>query len=308
VNTPWNLTRIMVPLDGSALAESALPLAVHLARCQGARLCLLHIIEEHAPASIHGEPHLTDAQTASSYLDKLAERLSEGIEIETHVHGAAAQDVALSIASHVAELAADMVVMCTHGRGGPRRFVIGSNGLQVLQHVTVPVLVVQAHTRPEATPKQTASIGTILVPLDGTPDAEAALPVAASLAQSCGAHVLLVRVVATAATITGDEQAAARLLPMTAAAALDVEETEARDYLAELVKGLVAEGVPARAEVLRGERVRSLASVAQERKADMVVIATHGRAGLGAVWAGSVASGLLNSMTRPLLLIRVERS
>src|SRR5436305_13626902 len=126
------IKRILVPLDGSGLAESVLPTVATMARCLGAGVVLLHIIEEHAPQTIHGEPHLTTTANAERYLAEVAGRYA-GIEIsEQHVHGTEENNVAMSIASHVAELQADVIALCTHGRSGLRRAVSGSIAQQVL--------------------------------------------------------------------------------------------------------------------------------------------------------------------------------
>src|SRR5438552_12956520 len=106
--------RILVPLDGSRLAEAVLPLTVELSRCLAAKVMLLHIIEERAPQTVHGEPHLTSTQDANAYLSNIAQRYTGNVQFEQHVHGTEEQNVAQSIAEHVAELEADMVAVCTH--------------------------------------------------------------------------------------------------------------------------------------------------------------------------------------------------
>ncbi|HEY0071269.1 MAG TPA: universal stress protein [Chloroflexia bacterium] len=295
--------RILVPLDGSRLAESALSVAVVLARCLDAKISLLHIVEEHAPQRVHGEPHLTTAQEAERYLAALAERLAAGaagVAVERHVHGTEEQDVAGSIAAHVAELEADMVALCTHGRSGLRRVVSGSIAQQVLRRVTAPVLLV----RPDMPPLST--VGAVMLPLDNTHPVEAVLSVTADIARTCGATVQIVNVVPTIGTLTGDEQAAARLTPIATAATLDAEEEESRAHLQTVVDKLARLGIDTRCEVRRGDTPRNLVEAATERGAALVVLATHARAGLGAFWIGSVAASIIGKASQPLLLVRVE--
>src|SRR4051794_23558621 len=100
---------ILVPLDGSRLGEAVLPVVVAFAKCSGAKIVLLHIIEENAPQTVHGEPHLTRAEEAEAYLDKLGSRYAGQLTIEHHVHGTQENNVAQSIAAHVEELGADLV-------------------------------------------------------------------------------------------------------------------------------------------------------------------------------------------------------
>lgn len=292
--------RILVPLDGSRLAESVLPITGLLAGKLGSEVTLLHIIEQHAPASVHGQPHLTTPVGAGTYLDDIAARLGGNVRTEIHVHGTEEQDVAASIASHAAELGADLIALCTHGRSDPRRVVFGSIAQQVLRRVQVSVLLV----RPEvSTPER---LQTVLVPLDGSHEGECALPEATAIVRAFQANLHMVRVVDTVASMKGDNQAAARLTPLTAAAALDVEELEAQSYLAKQVGQMAANGVRASAQVLRGDVVQAVAEAAVTRSADLTVMATHGRSGLGAFWIGSVAAGLVNKLYRPLVLVKVQ--
>lgn len=293
---------ILVPLDGSELAEAVLPVVRLLAGSMGAAVTLLHIVEERAPATRHGQPHLTNEQNAAGYLDSIAQRLGDNVshvEVEQHVHGTEEQDVAASIARHAGELGADLIALCTHGRNDPKRVVFGSMAQQVLKRVMVPVLLV----RPEGPPVE--SISAILVPLDGSPDGEAALPIASSIARSCRSMLYLVRVVATAGTVTGNTSASARLLPLATEAALNVEELQAQEYLASCISQLARAGVRAEARIRRGDRPQELAEAAQERRVDLTVIATHGRAGLNALWLGSVTAGLINKLKQPVLLVRL---
>lgn len=119
--------QILLPLDGSRLAEAALPAAVHLALNLGASLTLIHVIECQAPPAVHGERHLTQADEARAYLDEFARRaVPAGLPVARHVHAQEVEDVAESLVEHVRELAPDLIVMCTHGRGGLRSLMFGS--------------------------------------------------------------------------------------------------------------------------------------------------------------------------------------
>jgi nucleotide-binding universal stress UspA family protein len=291
-----------VPLDGSQLAESVLPMTTRLCRCLGATLILLHVLEERPPRTVHGQEHLTSTGEAEKYLERVAAGIGPGVEVETHVHTAPEHDVAASIAEHTAELEAGMAVMCVHGPGGPRRLVLGSIGQQVLQRVTIPVLLGRQVSMTAPAPSQARSI---LVPLDGKAAAEEALQPAVEIASLCGARIRVVRVVPTVETLTGDASAAARMLPISAGAALDEEEGVAAEYVEDVVGRLTRQGVHADGRTLRGDTTGAVAEEAAAMRANLIIMATHGRAGLGALWTGSVALGLLNRTPQPLLLVRV---
>src|SRR5947209_8711567 len=120
-------SRLLVPLDGSHLAESVLPVVERLAMCAGATIVLLHVVERGAPSAVHGERHLTSVDDATPYLEELAAGLRERAHtaVEAHAHSAPEGDVAGSIVNHSGELQTDLIVLCTHGKGTMRDLLFG---------------------------------------------------------------------------------------------------------------------------------------------------------------------------------------
>ncbi len=294
-------SRLLVPLDGSHLAESVLPLVFRFATGHQTTVVLLHVRERHAPSEVHGDRHLTDAGEADAYLRAIAERLRrEGIVVEHHCHDAPEGDVARSIAGHADEKTADLIILATHGNGRMRQMLFGSIAQQVLNRGTKPVLLVRPAPVGEAPQFQPE---TILVPLDATAGSEAALLPAQELALAFGASLHLVMVVATQDTI-GGERPSATLLPSATREALELEHQEALDYLEGLASGLRVPGLRVTTEVRRGKPHRALADEASEPGVGLVVVATHGRKGLQAIWAGSVIARLLSRTRAPVLLLR----
>lgn len=136
------VTRILLPLDGSASAEAALPVARELARASGARLLVLRVTAarfDHDPAPMEGE--LARIREAEAYLQSIRERLvGGGAEVATFLwHGAPAA----AIVKAARDYEADIIVMTTHGRTGREKEMFGSVAEAVLRGVTVPVLVVR---------------------------------------------------------------------------------------------------------------------------------------------------------------------
>jgi nucleotide-binding universal stress UspA family protein len=295
--------RVLLPLDGSQLAEAALPVARRIAQVFHARLLLLHVIERKAPPTIHGETHLTEVAAAEAYLHERATSLREQqIETETHVHTVPLGDVARSIADHAEEERADLIILCTHGPAGWRDLVAGGIAQQALQLGTVPLLLVHATgPRQEAAEFQPEDI---LAPLDGSTAAEAALPPAAALARAFGAQLHLVRVVATPSTLPGKRVPATTLLPSATRLLLEVEHDEAEKYLDGLAQRLRADGVTVTTEVRRGDTTAQLSADDTEHQFGLIVITTHGRAGLPARLSGSVVARFVGKTTAPMLLIR----
>jgi nucleotide-binding universal stress UspA family protein len=291
----------LVPLDGSHLAESVLLAVEHLAsRCQ-ARVTLLHIMEQHAPTTIHGERHLTDAASAQTYLEEIAARLqSAGIAVATHVHPDKEDDVAQSIVQHAQEMRTDLVIMCTHGHGGLRDFLFGSIAQQALQRGMQSILLVLPKEDDHVPP---FALSRILVPLDGTAAHEPAVPAAITLARTFGAEIYLLLVIPTLATLSGEQAVSGLLLPATTRAVLDFAEQGAADYLEQIAGKSRAAGVRAKAEVLRGDAVPVVLGQAERLHVDLIVMASHGRAGLDAGLVGSVAPRITGRAGCPLLLL-----
>ncbi|MEW6230846.1 MAG: universal stress protein [Chloroflexota bacterium] len=294
---------IMVPLDGSRLAESVLPAALLLAQRFQARVTLVHVIEERPPATIHGERHLANVAEAEAYLDETAQRLRrEGIQAETHVHSKEEDNVARGIAEHLEELGPDLIVISAHGSGGLRDTLIGSIAQQVLQRSTRPILLVRPTAAGEPPP---FACRKLLLPLDGEAAHEAALPVAAAVAGACGSRVHLVQVVPTLGTLPGEEAASGMLMPSATRALLDLAQQGGEGYLSHIAEELRAAGLSVSLEVCRGDPASEVVQAAERAGADLVVMATHGRVAAGAFWAGSVAPKVFGRLNRPLLLVRV---
>jgi nucleotide-binding universal stress UspA family protein len=299
---------LLVPLDGSRLSESALPVAAQIAARMGAELTLVHVIEKHAPAEVHSDRHLVTAEEATAYLAEVARRPAlAGLRVQTHVHTAEVSDVAASITEHAAELAPDLVIMSTHGKGSARRLIFGAIAQQVLSQGDTPVLLVR--------PSEEAASGasgpadtwrTILAPLDGDPAHEKSLPVAADLASVFACRVHLLMVVPTLGELAGSQAAAGMLLPGATRIKLEMDSEAASDYLAEKAEELSRAGVAAGSESSRGDPAQAIARAARRLDADMVVMGTHGRAGTVAFWEGSVAARVVSRTRVPLLLVPLK--
>jgi nucleotide-binding universal stress UspA family protein len=295
---------LLVPLDGSRLAEAALPAAAFLAGALGASVVLTHVIERDAPQEVHGQRHLADADEARAYLDEVAGRaFHAGAGVEQHVHSAAESDVARSIVAHADELASDLIVMSTHGHGGLRTWLFGSIAQQIIGLGTTPVLLIQPSRKGTA---PGFACKRLLVPLDCDADHEQGLWAAASLAPACNAELHLVMVVPTPATLSGRERAGARVLPGVTSALLELDEEGARAYLARCMTDLKAKGVPASAQVRRGDAARVIVRTARQVRADLIVLGTHGRSGMEAFWSESVAPQVISRSHLPLLLVPVR--
>lgn len=310
-------SHILVPLDGSRLAESAIPPAAVFASWFGAAVTLLHVVEKDAPRKVHGDRHLTSPEEAVAYLKRLARSaFPPGAPVSIHVHESPVDRVAESITSHSGELAPDLpaprlvrstsrgplIVMCTHCGGGIRERIFGSIAQKVVASGTIPVLLV----RPDGENKKPSfSCRTILLPLDADEAHERGFEAAVETARVSGADLRLVMVVPTLGTLDSERAETGRLLPGTTRHLLALAEDHARAHLMERMKALESLGIPLHASVRRGDPAEMIVATARETASDLVVLGTHGRSGFGAFWSESVAPRIVAALDIPILLVPV---
>ncbi len=296
-------THLLVPLDGSILAEMALPAAAYLARLMSARVTLLHLIERHPPDEVHHhDRHLTNAAEATAYLDEVKQRAFAEIAVECHVHTTEIDDVARSIVEHIDELAPDLVVMCTHGQGGLRRRLFGSKAQQVIALNKTPMLLIPP--APDARAEYHCT--RVVVPLDGNAEHEQGLRAATELARVCRAALHLVYVIPTVDRLKGDDLATGRLMPNTMATILDMQQEEAAEYLGCHIVDLREAGLTVSAEVARGEVATTILDAAKRQQADLIALGTHAKSGMDAIWSGSLTPVISDRSPAPLLLVPIR--
>jgi nucleotide-binding universal stress UspA family protein len=294
------IANILVPLDGSTLAEAALPGAQWFSRLFGARMTLLHVIERNAPASVHGEHHLTNENEALAYLKSVAKQFPPGTQVDFHVHSEEISNVARSIAMHAGELVQAMVVMCSHGNSGLRQIIIGSIAQKVISYGSTPLLLVN----PRLDQQQLfARIEHLLVALDDEPEHICGFEMARLVARRSGAALRLVHVVPRLESLKGQEAAASKLLPGATIALLEMEQQQAAAMLAERANPLREEGIAVDWQVRRGDPPEQIVQAAASMDTQIIVLSTHGKSGIGAFWAGSVAPRVPALTDLPLLLV-----
>jgi nucleotide-binding universal stress UspA family protein len=291
---------ILIPLDGSHLAEAGLPAAASLAEKLNAPVTLLHIIEQNAPEAVHHERHLTQPQEAESYLQDLAKQsFPAEIKVNWHVHTADIKDVPTSIVEHAGEFDPDLIVMCAHGRSGIRDMLFGRIAHQVVAKGSTPLLLLQ----PMTSQQKPFKLRRILLPLDSESIHDDSLPIAKTLAKAYDAELSLLCVIPTFNTLRGNEAAASTILPATTNALLDIKEEHAKEHLQEHLNELIGQGLRTSAEIARGDPTQTIVNIAEQRKVDLIILSTHRKAGIDAFWARSVAPNVARRTRIPLLLI-----
>jgi nucleotide-binding universal stress UspA family protein len=294
--------RILVPLDGSKLAEKVLPFTCSLAERLQATLILFHVVEKAAPHEVHGQHHLQDVAEARSYLNQVVEQFSStGVMISQDVHEVQEAGVAQSIRDHAEELHTDLIALCAHGNGGLRDVLFGSIAEQVIRQGTVPVLFIRPVTVKDSGANP---IRQILLPLDGSKAHEVAIPVALSLAAKCGAKIRLLTVISTNETLSVKGAITGRVSPRAVTLSLDISAQQAEEYLHRISQELSTQGVPVSKSVVRGDVPAKLIETITAESIDLVVMATHGTNAIDARWEGSLTPRFLPKAPVPVILVR----
>jgi nucleotide-binding universal stress UspA family protein len=180
----------------------------------------------------------------------------------------------------------DLIVMSTHGRTGFNRWLLGSVAEQVLQGAEVPIVLVRTSQERSTQPFQ---LRRVLVPLDGSPLGEQCLPYLDELAKQASPEITLLYVETAAISEPPDDSN-------------DDELT----YLDHIATGLKRSGLSVQTRVRRGMPNEEILDQAQKSSADLVVMTTHGRTGLGRLALGSVAHNVVSRSKIPVFLVRAK--
>lgn len=299
-----HIHNILVPLDGSSLAESVIPAVAALAGKIGGAVKLFHVIEQDAPQKVHGQPHLTRADEAEDYLASIASGpLLQGVDVTTHVHETGVRDVSQSISDHSEELNADLIIMCTHGSSGLRKILVGSIAQQVISLSSTPVMLVNPSLKKAGMgPKFT----NFLIPLNGDPEHEHALEYASDLAAMCEAAVHLLVAVPRFGTMSGELTIVNRYLPGTTSRMMDMLVPEAKDYLKNVQARLEDRGLIVATSISRSNPAKAISKTARSVKSELIILATHGKTGSKPFWEGSVTPQVIRGAKVPILLVPVR--
>jgi nucleotide-binding universal stress UspA family protein len=307
---------IMVPLDGSPLGDGAVPMAAALAQQSRATLELVHVLAPPvqtssaptlAPRGDDEEPSVRRAQ-----LEATAARLREtsGLAVVATV---LAGPVVATLKAHVAARAPDLIVMTTHGRGGPSRFLRGSVADALVRHTGLPVLLVRrrAISADDSTVGGRSVFRHVLIPLDGSERAEAVIAYAVALGDPDATAFTLLSVVVpllvTADRWSGSPPSSRHPARGYWEEPLDVIERHEREtsaYLGRVAAELRQCGMTvATRVVVHAQAAQAILDVAAEGYADVIAIATHGRHPLTRWVIGSVADRIVRGTGVPVLVL-----
>lgn len=281
--------RILVPLDGSPLADRILTQLERLLTTRDHEVVLLTVVPDDDDAAAVERQRQDARDRLAGLRDALVEKGALA-SVEVLVG-----DPAETIVEHARRIDAELVVMATHGRTGLSRFVRGSVAESVIRACSIPVLVANPRAVDTRGHDGRLRIERVLVPLDGSETAAEILPVVESIARPCEAEVLLLRVQRT--TLPTDERLAGRMPP---------KPEQVTAALEPVRRELEQKGLRARALAAYGPEALAILDAADREGVDLVAMSTHGRRGPSRWLFGSVAEQVLRHCTRPLLVRRAQ--
>jgi nucleotide-binding universal stress UspA family protein len=300
-------TRILVPLDGSRLAEQALSCALTLGRGLPAELVLFRAVaipsdvqEALDEADLGSGPLMEQLETeAHEYLEAMSHLLAKTDVSFSQVvrHGLAAD----AILDCVEEMDLQLIVMASHGYTGLKRWTHGSVAERVMQSASVPVLLMRAQEEVSKGLPEACPFRCILVPLDGSRVAEQVLPAVTPIARAlrCKVTLFQVPIVYVSGSLIGEWY-----LPWQGN--FETADQVAQEYLEGLASDLRAQGIEVSTAIWMGAVAESIIDYADVNDVDLIAMCTHGRTGL-ARWAlGSVADRVLRAGAKPILLVRAR--
>lgn len=275
-------TKVVVPLDGSPLAEVALPYAEEIAGKIGSEMVLLSVLSSAEPEEY--QQHYTYMEKVVDMTMHQVKKYSDGNDDGNCTICTATRlgNPAQGILEYVDKGHLCLIVMATHGRSGISRWALGSVADKVVRSTTQqPMLLIRAKgDHPDVRAKRIFKKA--LLPLDGSTESEAVIPVITKMAANLQMEIILLRVLAK----------------------MNNTLASVESYLQDCCQHLADHGISSRYEVRTGSPADNIIDLADESACDLVAMSTHGHA-IGTLWPlGSVAQKVLLGGNTPLLLVR----
>jgi len=301
---------LLVPLDGSSLAEQALPVAASIARRSGLGVDLVTVVQKVPPflTALAGSESLpVDADLEQEHRNQLTAYLESTAKALGTTQGLDATCALLEgdppqvLADRARAKEVALIVMTTHGHGGLRRFWLGSVADRLLRRARVPVMLL----RPGKA-RLPAEFRHVLIALDGSSEGEGVLEPAMQLASlSQDSQLSLVQVVEPPIpVITRMARSPARLRSRWR----DLQENAARTYLERLAVRLRTRGRQVSTHMITARGVGDqIAICARSLHADLIVVGTHGARGVERMLLGSVADKVVRGASHPVLVVPTRK-
>jgi len=278
--------KVLVPLDGSELAERAIPYAKAIAKTAGSEVILFTVSTNSKQLD----------RPMKAYLDTNAKELeSQKIKVSAVVaYGNVAEEVIKFAEKHKV----DLIIISTHGHSGIKRWILGSVAEKILYATCTPVLLVKS----KAQKTSKVDFKKVLVPLDGSAFSETSIPYVKELTKGTGSEIILLQV-SEPPILPADRPPDVKPSWEEYRDILMAEiKQQSLEYLEKVKAGFKAESI--RIQVVLGKATDSILQVAQKEKVNLIAMTTHGRTGASRWVYGSVSTRIVGESLQPILLIR----
>src|SRR5579859_443302 len=305
---------VLVPLDGSAMAEAIIPQVIPLARAYGSAVTLLKVIAPPlimgplgGPVAIPEELPEELEREAHDYLARVARRLAaQGVPVRIKVlYG----NPALSITGYVEKVpGVRLLAMAAHSHGDMHHLIFNDVVAQVGSMIPIPVLLFFPRKGATITPRP-VTYRKILVPLDRSASSELALSEAAQIASSVGATIVLASVAPASARDDirpAEEPARVGGGPTRVATPSRSSIERCTAYLEAKASELRAQGIAVQTEAASGQPVEELLRIIGQQQPDLLVMAAHRRSEVQRLFRGSVAAKVMRGTGLPGLLVQAR--
>jgi nucleotide-binding universal stress UspA family protein len=323
--------RILVPLDGSLLAERALPIAAHIARASGGAIVLLRVVEPPVAYETYTLVQKSGAEdiaeTITDYTDEAADYL------HSLVHAEVLQDIPVTTAEvvgsadqaildYITASRPDLIVICSHGYSGFKRWALGSVAEKVIHHAEIPVLLVRLNGPTLYDPEREHPLR-ILATVDGSAMSEAVLGPVTQLMEAlappsqCQLHLLQVVDTTSISRNRGYkenveaeeiEQVKQQAMAYLARIADRVRSLTPVEYKFSITYSVNTAQDIATAIISSAERLEGTENILTTEGYDLIAMATHGRSAMTRWLMGSVTGRALHGTRLPMLIVRSTRN
>jgi nucleotide-binding universal stress UspA family protein len=309
IRTMITIRRVLCPIDFSDHSRRALDHARAIAKWYGSVVTLLHVspimpVAAYAPMS-GMPPYVGLTPDTRQALMRAMRDFAAGGQMSVPIDFEIAEGhAAAAIVARASELSADLLVLGTHGRSGFDRWVLGSVAEKVLRKAPCPVLTVP--TRVGEAVAEPAGFGRIVCASDFSECSLHALEYAVSLAETANASLTLVHVVEPPPDIPREVHENVLAGPRNFRECMAQVEAEGRSRLTAAVAERVRSTLPVDTVLTTGRPYREILRIAEEHRADLIVVGVHGRSAIDRMLFGSTTQHLVRLASCPVLTIRKD--
>jgi nucleotide-binding universal stress UspA family protein len=288
------ISHILICTDGSEYSEGAVREGIGLAKKHNAKITALSVIDFNAEFDALAPDLLEKMEEQAAGHVRQVKTLAEKKGLTCDAFVIRSEKAYLAIAEEAAKLKADMIIMGRRGKTGLKRLLIGSVAKRTIGHADCNVLVIPCNA--------TLACKTILVATDGSKYSEVAVAEAIGMAKSCGSDLIVVTAVHAESSAPLDIVSSQMQKDLIAGS-----EMTAADNSIQFVRDLAEkEQVKSSTHIYAGSPAEVIIHTAREKKADLIVIGSHGRTGIDRLLLGSVAERVIGTADCATLVVKAH--